>query len=85
MESEFNNNFYNVATGKGTSLKNLAETLLFVTNSNLKTSYSPRNNITLVKNRVGCHSKAMNELNFVAKIDLINGLKDLVKWRKIIN
>ena len=58
MKSESSNEFYNVGTGKRTSLKKLAELILKITGSNLEINYAPSSQSTLVKNRIGCPKKA---------------------------
>ncbi len=74
--------FYNVGTGKRTSLRELAELLLKLTGSNQDINYAPRNEATLVRNRIGCPKKAKEKINFEYNIDLAMGLKSLIEWRK---
>lgn len=81
MKSEVTNEFYNVGTGKGTTLKELAEKILNLTGSNKKIKYSERSQATLVKSRIGSPVKAAAEIGFTADIDLDDGLKRLVDWR----
>ncbi len=75
------NNFYNVGTGVQTSLKELAEMLLLLTNNNLKIEYIKKNETTFVKNRIGCPKKAKKQINFQSKLTLEEGLKNLIEWR----
>ena len=82
MKSESSNEFYNVGTGKRTSLKKLAELILKITGSNLEINYAPSSQSTLVKNRIGCPKKAKKEINFSSSIDLEEGLEELINWRK---
>lgn len=82
MKSTTTDNFYNVGTGKRTSLKELAEMLLKITDSNMMINYAPRSQATLVKNRIGSSKKASQEIGFTATLDLIDGLKRLVDWRE---
>ena len=82
MKSNLSNQFYNVGTGTKTSLKELAQLLLKLTKSDLSINYVPRENSTLVKNRIGSVHKAKKEIQFEAKIDLEEGLKDLIDWKK---
>ena len=82
MKSNLSNQFYNVGTGTKTSLKELAQLLLKLTKSDLSINYVPRKNSTLVKNRIGSVQKAKKEIQFEAKIDLEEGLKDLIDWKK---
>ncbi len=81
MKSDANNEFYNVGTGKRTSLKELAEILIELTGCSKEINYLPNSSATLVKNRIGDPSKATNEIGFVSKIDLHEGLSQLIKWR----
>ena len=81
MKSNANDEFYNVGTGKRTSLKELAEILIELTGCTKEINYLPNSSATLVKNRIGDPSKATNEIGFVSKIDLHEGLNQLIKWR----
>jgi len=81
MNSEISDEFYNVGTGIRTSLKQLAEILIELTNSKRQIEYAKRNQATLVKNRIGCPLKASNQINFKSQISLKEGLKRLILWR----
>ncbi len=81
MKSEASDSFYNVGTGKRTSLKELAEMLLDITGCNKTINYAPRSHATLVRNRIGSPKKASQEIGFTAKLDLTEGLKRLIEWR----
>jgi UDP-glucose 4-epimerase len=73
--------FYNVGTGKRTSLRELAKKLLQLTGSNRAISYAARSEATLVRNRIGSPARAKAEIAFEAKVDLEEGLKRLIAWR----
>ena len=75
MKAEPVDRFYNVGTGKRTSLKELAEMLLQLTGCNKPIKYAPRSQATLVRNRIGSPSKASEEIGFTAQIDLREGLR----------
>ncbi len=81
MKSEASDSFYNVGTGKRTSLKELAEMLLEITGCSKSINYAPRSQATLVRNRIGSPKKASQEIGFTAKLDLTEGLKRLIEWR----
>lgn len=81
MQSSPVDEFYNVGTGKRTSLKELAEKLIQLTGSNQPIQYAPRSQATLVRNRIGCPKKASEQIGFDAEIDLDEGLKRLIEWR----
>lgn len=73
--------FYNVGTGKRTSLRELAELLLELTGCKRPIIYAPRSEATFVRNRIGSPSKASAEIDFTAKVDLPLGLRRLIEWR----
>ena len=81
MNATATDRFYNVGTGKRTSLKEVAEMILNVTGSNQPINYAPRSQATLVRNRVGSPVRASKEIGFTAGIDLEEGLRRLIAWR----
>lgn len=81
MKSEAVDSFYNVGTGKRTSLKELAEMLIVLTGSKQPIKYAPRSQATLVRNRIGSPVKASKEIGFTSTIDLKEGLRRLIEWR----
>lgn len=81
MKAEAADRFYNVGTGKRTSLKELAEMLLEITGCDKPINYAPRSQATLVRNRIGCPKRASEEIGFSAGIGLEDGLKKLIEWR----
>lgn len=81
MKAETTDAYYNVGTGRRTSLKELAELLLEVTGCTKPIKYAPRSQATLVRNRIGCPKKATIEIGFTATLDLREGLKRLIEWR----
>ncbi len=81
MKAETSDRFYNVGTGKRTSLKELAEMLIELTGCTKPINYKPRSQATLVRNRIGCPKRATAEIAFTADIDLMDGLNRLIEWR----
>ena len=81
MKASATDRFYNVGTGKRTSLKEIAEKLLNLTGSNQPINYAPRSQATLVRNRIGSPVRASKEIGFTSNIDLDEGLKRLIDWR----
>jgi nucleoside-diphosphate-sugar epimerase len=81
MRADTVDRFYNVGTGKRTSLKELAEMLLRLTGSNQAINYASRSQATLVRNRIGSPKRAHDEIGFTAEISLEEGLRDLIAWR----
>ena len=82
MKSDATDDFYNVGTGKRTTLKELAEKLVNLTGCNKEIKYAERSQATLVRNRIGSPVKATAEIGFTASIDLDEGLKRLIDWRR---
>ena len=82
MAASATDRFYNVGTGKRTSLKEVAEMLLNLTGCNRPINYAPRSQATLVRNRIGDPRRAAAEIGFTAEIELTDGLKRLIDWRK---
>jgi len=81
MKADTVDQFYNVGTGKRTSLKQLAEMLIELTGCDKPITYAPRSQATLVRNRIGSPKKASDEIGFMSAIDLREGLKRLIEWR----
>lgn len=81
LKADVTDDFFNVGTGKGTSIKELTDLLLELTGSSLKPQYEPQGQ-TFVTYRIGSTEKAKEKLNFEAKAQLKEGLKNLIEWRK---
>ncbi|MBL8344034.1 MAG: NAD-dependent epimerase/dehydratase family protein [Rubrivivax sp.] len=82
VKADSTDRFYNVGTGKRTSLKELAQMLIELTGCKHPIKYAPRSQATLVRNRIGCPKRARAEIAFDAQIDLMDGLKRLIDWRR---
>lgn len=82
LKSDVAFGFYNVGRGIKTSIKELTEIILKITGSDLPIQYEPAGQ-TFVTNRVGEPSAAERDLGFKWTIDLEEGLKCLVEWRKM--
>lgn len=81
MKASATDRFYNVGTGQRTSLREVAERLISLTGSNQPINFAPRSQATLVRNRIGCPKRAIDEIGFTATIDLDAGLRQLIDWR----
>lgn len=82
MRAEVVDRFYNVGTGKRTSLKALAQMIVEITGCEKAINYAPRSQATLVRNRIGDPRRAREEIGFEAKVDLMEGLKRVIAWRR---
>jgi UDP-glucose 4-epimerase len=81
MKAEVVDRFYNVGTGKRTSIKELAEMVMRLTGTNRPLQYEPAG-LTFVKNRIGSPVRAKREIGFAAGIGLEEGLQALIAWRR---
>lgn len=81
LDSSIIAGFYNIGTGKETSVKELAETILSLTNSSVAIQYKEED-INLVKRRCCEIQKSKNDLKFVTTTDLVSGLMELIEWRR---
>lgn len=70
----------NVATGRETSLNDLARALLAVMGSSLAPEYGPERRVNPVPRRLASTAKAATVLGFRAETTLEDGLKRLVQW-----
>jgi UDP-glucose 4-epimerase len=82
MKAGTTDRFYNVGTGTRTTLRDLAERLMRLTGAAGEIQYAPRSQATLVRNRIGCPERARAEIGFAAAIDLDEGLRRLIEWRR---
>lgn len=80
MQADTSDHFYNVGTGKKTTVQELAHLLLELTGADLSIQYEPAG-LTFVKNRIGSPLQAQQDLGFVAQTPLREGLKALIDWR----
>ena len=85
LQSDINDEFYNVGTGVQTSIKELCDLILKLKESDLKVTYRPysaEDARRLVQNRIGSPDKAERDLGFRYKDSLREGLSKLIEWRE---
>ena len=80
LQSDIQDDVFNVASGTETSLNELASTLLAVMNSNLQPEYGPERKVNPVSRRLADTTKAEQLLGFRASVNLESGLQRLVAW-----
>jgi UDP-glucose 4-epimerase len=71
---------FNVGTGRGTSMNELAAVLLRVMGSNVGVEHGPARAVNAARSRVADPSQAERELGFRAHTELEDGLVRLVTW-----
>jgi len=77
LKSETINEVFNICSGKETSLKELLETMLKITKSNIKPNYQSRDPRLIIKKSFGSFEKAKKMLGFEPAISLKQGLKKI--------
>jgi len=86
LQAEVNDEFYNVGAGVQTSIKELCDEILDLTQSDLQVEYRPysaEDARRLVQNRIGDPGKAQHDLGFTYRYGLREGLQRLIDWRKV--
>ena len=82
LKSEITNDFFNVAGGAETTLKELAQMLLDLKGrKDLQPAYETRDT-KLVSRRFGCPKKAKDLLGFEVSIPPREGLERVIEWRE---
>jgi UDP-glucose 4-epimerase len=71
---------FNVASGMETSLLELAESILYVMDSDLSVVHGPARAVNGVVRRLADTSAARRDLGFIAEVPLEQGLAELVDW-----
>jgi UDP-glucose 4-epimerase len=71
---------YNIASGTETSLLELAQTLLEVMGSSVPVAHGPERAVNGVSRRLADTTAARRDLGFEARVDLREGLAQLVEW-----
>jgi UDP-glucose 4-epimerase len=80
MQAECADEHFNIGMGLGTSINDLVQLLLELTESKLTIEYHPQAQ-SFVTHRIGSTEKAERLLGFRATIPLRDGLKSVVDWR----
>ncbi len=81
MKSDATDQNYNVGSGVQTSILELTKKILTITGSDQEIQYEPAGQ-TFVTNRIGDPTRAAEEMGFTYSIELEEGLKRLIEWRK---
>ncbi len=80
LESDCDDEVFNVASGTETSLNDLAAALRTVMHSSLEPEYGPERSVNAVPRRLADTSKAERLLGFKSRVSLHDGLASLVDW-----
>jgi UDP-glucose 4-epimerase len=79
-QADVSDEVFNVASGRETSLNDLAYALLRVMDSDLRLEYGPERKVNAVPRRLADVSKARRMLGLEARVGLEEGLRRLVNW-----
>jgi UDP-glucose 4-epimerase len=78
--SSVNDDVFNVGSGEETSLRQLAELLLRVMDSDLQPEFGPERGVNPVPRRVADLTRSRAVLGFEPEVKLEDGLRRLVSW-----
>jgi UDP-glucose 4-epimerase len=81
-KSDTTDEAFNIASGKETSLLELLDLLLRLTNSKLQPRFEPERKVNPVRRRLASTEKAERLLGFKAEVGLEEGLRRLIEWIK---
>jgi UDP-glucose 4-epimerase len=80
-QSDVTDEVFNVGTGVQTSLNELCDLLLRLSDSKLRPEYREARAVANVQTRRAAVEKAKRELGFEARVSLEQGLRELIRWR----
>lgn len=78
--SDVDDGVYNIASGRETSLLELARALLAAMDSGVDVEHGPARSVNGVERRLADTTAARRELGFEAAVGLVQGLRELVDW-----
>jgi len=82
LKGDTKDKFYNIGMGMQTTIKELCEMILRITGKKVEIQYEPAGQ-TFVTNRIGSTEKAKRDLGYEAKVNLREGLTQLIEWREL--
>ena len=82
MQSIVTDEVFNIATGKETSLLELANMMLELCGLDIEPIFKPVERVNVVERRVADVEKAKRLLDFESTTNVRDGLKALIEWRK---
>jgi UDP-glucose 4-epimerase len=81
-QSDVTDEVFNLGTGIQTSLNELCEILLRMTDSKLRPEYREARTVANVQARRAAVDKVKRELGFETRVSLEQGLRELLRWRQ---
>ena len=84
LESDVTDEVFNVGTGVQTSLKELCNVILKLTDSPLKPEHREARKVGNVQARRAAVDKAKTMLGFRSEVALEQGLRELIRWKRAV-
>jgi UDP-glucose 4-epimerase len=81
-QSDVTDEVFNVGTGRQTSLRELCDLVIHLTNSPMRPEYREARKVANVQARRAATEKASKLLGFEANVSLADGLEELIRWRE---
>lgn len=81
-QSDVTDEVFNVGTGRQTSLRELCDLVIHLTNSPMRPEYREARKVANVQARRAATEKALKLLGFEANVSLADGLEELIRWRE---
>lgn len=81
-QSDANDEVFNIGTGTQTSLSDLCDMVLSLTQSSLRPEYREARRVANVQVRRAATEKAESMLGFKAAVPLEKGLEEFIRWRQ---
>jgi UDP-glucose 4-epimerase len=82
VQNDVDDEVFNIGTGVQTSLNDLCNMLLHITDSSLRPQHREARRVGNVQRRRAAVEKADTMLGFRAAVSLEQGLRELIRWRK---
>lgn len=81
MESELTDDYFNISSGKQTSVLELSRKIIKLMNKDSEIEFIKSDDAVLVTNRIGSTKKAADKLGFTAETTLEQGLLETIRWK----
>jgi UDP-glucose 4-epimerase len=81
MESELTDDYFNISSGKQTSVLELSRKIIRLMNKDSEIEFFKSDDAVLVTNRIGSTEKAADKLGFTVETSLEQGLLETIMWK----
>jgi UDP-glucose 4-epimerase len=80
LQSSLSHDVFNIASGRETSLRELAAAMVEAMDADMEPVYGPERSVNPVARRLADVSKAQRQLGFKSQVSLDQGLRRLIDW-----